>query len=78
MTCLQINASLISTVHVDLKWRTGKDGFQGVQATENPSDDFIQEKIMELLNNPEVTDIKVTSYSFGWEPWPPNQGGFPY
>ena len=58
--------------------RLNEAGFQGVQATENPSDDFIRGKMTELLNDPEVTDIKVTSYSFGQEPQLPKQGGFLY
>jgi hypothetical protein len=55
--------------------RLNEVGFQDVQVTANPSDDFIQAKMTELLNDPEVTDIKVSSYSVGQEPQQQNQGG---
>lgn len=57
--------------------RLGEAGFRGVRATEDPSDDFVQAKWTELLDDPEVTDIKVTCHPCGREPEPPSQGGVP-
>ena len=52
-------------------------GFQDVHVTENPSGDFVQAKITELLNDPEVTNIRVNSDFMGQESQVQNQGGFP-
>jgi hypothetical protein len=40
-----------------LYYRLNDIGFQDVHIAENPSEDFIQAKITELLNDPEVTDF---------------------
>ena len=55
--------------------RLNEVGFQDVQSTENPSDDVVQAKTTEILNDPDAIDIKVSSYSFGQEQQLPNQGG---
>jgi hypothetical protein len=38
-----------------------KYGFLNTEITANPSEEFIRNKLEALFNDPEVTDIKITS-----------------